>query len=120
VFFNLAGVIASAKQAIEDAGAALKAALGTGSAPSPPRRQIKHREAGRNLQSRDHKPFQGRGSRLNVVVQRKLVGMRPQTNRIRFALAFVLDESFDQIFAEDVALEQEVVILGQTIQSLFE
>jgi len=49
--------------------------------------------------------------RLNVVVQRELVGMRAQADRIGFVLSFVVDEGFEQFLGEHVALQQEGVIL---------
>jgi hypothetical protein len=56
----------------------------------------------------------------DVVVQREFVRMRPQPNGIRLVLALVLDERLDQIFAKDIAPQQELVIVSQAIQSLFE
>ena len=57
---------------------------------------------------------------LNIVVQRELVGMRAQANRIGFVLALVVYERFDQIFAEHIALQQKFVIFFETGQRLFE
>ena len=41
---------------------------------------------------------------LDVVIQRKLVWVRPQPNGIRFVLAFVSDVRLDQIFGKHLAL----------------
>src|SRR5690349_10792439 len=56
-------------------------------------------------------PAQTRGSALHVVVERELVRMRPQPYGIRLVLAFVIDEGLDQLFGEDIALQQEGVIV---------
>src|SRR5438094_989209 len=48
---------------------------------------------------------------LNVILQRELVGMRPQAYSVCSVLAVVGDESFEPVFAKDIALNQEVVIL---------
>src|SRR5271165_3901299 len=52
----------------------------------------------------------------NVVIQRELVRMRTQPDRIRLVLTLVIDKGLDQLFAEDIALQQEAVILFQAIQ----
>ena len=53
-----------------------------------------------------HEVRRARGS--DVVVQRELVGMRAQTDRVGLVLALVVDEGLDQFFGEDVALQQEL------------
>jgi len=49
--------------------------------------------------------------RLNIIVQRELVRMGPGVNGLNLILHLVADPCFDQVLAEDVALEQEVVVL---------
>lgn len=51
--------------------------------------------------------------RLAVVVQVELVGMRAQPELIEFVLALPVDPGGDQVFGEDVALEQVFMILFQ-------
>src|ERR1035438_9594665 len=55
---------------------------------------------------------------LDVVIQRELVGMRAQADRLRFVLAFVIDEGFDQLLGEDVAAQEEAVVVFQAAQGL--
>src|SRR5579859_5279416 len=53
------------------------------------------------------------GRLLNVVIQRELVRMRPQPHRVHLLHALVVDVSCQQIFGEDVALEQKLVVVLQ-------
>src|SRR5437773_6626871 len=55
---------------------------------------------------------------LNVVIQGEFVRMRPQPHRVGFILALVIDERLDQFFGENVALQQESVVVFQTAQRL--
>src|SRR5258708_1672083 len=57
---------------------------------------------------------------LDVVIQRELVGMRPQTDRIGFVFPLVIDESLDEIFAEHIALQQKLVIFLEARERLLE
>src|SRR5215469_18380506 len=54
-------------------------------------------------------PYSGEGSEktLDVIVEREFVRMRAETYRIGFGAAFVVDECFDQLLSEHVALDQE-------------
>jgi len=47
---------------------------------------------------------------LNVVVQAEFIRMRTQTHGIHFLGALVIDVRRQQVFGEDVALEQELMI----------
>ena len=47
---------------------------------------------------------------LNVVVQRELVGMRPQADGIHFFDTLVINVGAEQFLGEDISLEQEGVI----------
>src|SRR5689334_10424729 len=58
----------------------------------------------------------GQGS--NVEVQRELVGVRPQADRIDLLLALVPDPRADHVAGEHVALQQELVVLLQVVQRL--
>src|ERR1035437_5444207 len=57
---------------------------------------------------------------LDVVIQRELVGMRAQAHRLRFVLAFVIDEGFDQFLGEDVAAHEETMVVFQAAQGFVE
>jgi hypothetical protein len=57
---------------------------------------------------------------LDVVVQVELVGMRAHPDRVRFDLSLVIDPHSDEIFGEDAALGEELVILLEFAESLFE
>src|SRR5690349_2530638 len=68
-------------------------------------------------ESGTHKRFSGL---LNIVVERELVRVRAQSDGVGFAPAFIADEGFEQLLAEDVALEQECVILLQAVECFLE
>src|SRR4051812_26636635 len=57
---------------------------------------------------------------LNVVVQRELVRMRTQPHGLRLVLPFVVDKRLDQFFGEDVAAEEETVVVFQAGQGFVE
>ena len=57
---------------------------------------------------------------LNVVIQRKLIRMRPYAHRIDFLLPLVFDPRAQQVFGEDVAFQQELVVGGQGVEGVFE
>ncbi len=59
-------------------------------------------------QSRDR---QGAVKELNVVIQGELVRMRAQPDGVGLVLALVVDERFEQLLGEDIALEQEGVVV---------
>jgi hypothetical protein len=40
--------------------------------------------------------------------------MRAKAHGIRFTLAFVVDESFDQFLGKDIAFQQESMVVFQT------
>src|SRR5579859_14226 len=56
---------------------------------------------------------------LDVVVQRELVRMGPRIDSLDLVLHLVADPSFDQVFAEHVSLEEEVMVLLQGDQGFF-
>jgi hypothetical protein len=58
--------------------------------------------------------------RLNVVIQRKLKWMRTQADGIHFLRTFVVDIRAQQLFREDVAFQQECIVAGEHIESIFE
>src|SRR6476660_2914930 len=58
--------------------------------------------------------------RLAVVIQRELVGMRAEPDRVEFLRPLPVDPGLDQIFGEDVALQQERVICFERVDGLFE
>src|SRR6185295_10016939 len=62
----------------------------------------------------------GTTSGLHVEVQVELVRMRAQANRVGFLLALVVDPSLDDVRSEDLALEEEVVILFEVPQGFVE
>src|SRR5678810_583648 len=74
----------------------------------------------RNRAFRYFRPHQKRKRSLGVVVQRELVRMRPERHRSDFLLALVVDPRLDQLFAEHVALEHEVVIGFERVQRFAE
>lgn len=53
------------------------------------------------------------GSRfdLHVVIQRKLIRMRTQAQRINLIFTFVINPGFDHVFGEDIAFEQKVMVV---------
>jgi len=57
---------------------------------------------------------------LNIVIQRKLIRMRPQSHRVHFLRALVIDIGAEQFLGEDVALEQKPMVLFQCTQRVFE
>jgi len=63
--------------------------------------------------------FRTRHLRLDVVVQRELVRMGPRIDSLDLVLHLVADPCFDQVFAENVSLEQEVVVLLQGDEGFF-
>src|SRR3954469_17822716 len=58
--------------------------------------------------------------RSDIEVQSELGGRRAQPHGIQLALDLVLDPGLDDVLGEDVALEQELVVLLQLAQRLFE
>src|SRR5271157_1184107 len=58
-----------------------------------------------------------RAPTLDVVVHLELVGMGTQTHGVHFLLALVVDESVQHLLGEDVALEQELVVAGERVES---
>src|SRR4029079_18337556 len=57
---------------------------------------------------------------LNIVVQRELKRMRAHAERRDLAIALVCNPALDQLRAEYVTLEQEVVIGFQRLQRIIE
>jgi hypothetical protein len=57
---------------------------------------------------------------LRVEVELQLVGVRPCADGLDVSLAFDADPAFDELGAEDVALEEEVVVSGEGIEGLAE
>src|SRR4029450_13120886 len=54
--------------------------------------------------------------KLDVEVQRELVRVRPQPDRVDLVLPLVLEPGLDEVGSEDVALQQEVVVLLQVVE----
>ena len=48
--------------------------------------------------------------RLNIVVEKELMGMRTQVDRIHFFLGLVADPFFDDVRGKDIALQQELMV----------
>ena len=48
--------------------------------------------------------------RLNIIIQRELERMRPHAQRLNLTISLVVDPAFDQLWTENVALQQKVVI----------
>src|ERR1017187_10022131 len=57
---------------------------------------------------------------LDVVIQRELVWVWAQADGVGLVAALVVDEGFDQLFGEYIALQEERVVVLQTPQRLFE
>src|SRR5947208_11797434 len=57
---------------------------------------------------------------LNIVIHRKLQRMRTQAQRRDLVLAFVRYPTLDQPLGENVALEQEFVIVLKSLEGLVE
>ena len=66
------------------------------------------------IRSRDQREWS------NVVVERELVRMRPQPDRLGFRFPLVIDESLEQFLGENIALEQELMVLFEAAQRFFE
>lgn len=62
--------------------------------------------SGNSLNSQDAVRF----NELAVVVEREFVGVRTQADRNHFVVELVLDPVLDEVFREDAAHSQEVVI----------
>ena len=65
-----------------------------------------------------HRPFVsfGYSSYLHVVVERELIGMRPQAEGIDLLGALVVNPRVEQIVRKYIPLQQKVSILLQVIQ----
>ena len=57
---------------------------------------------------------------LDVVVELEFVGMRAHAHRINFILALVFDPEFDDFLAEDVAFQQELVVVLEGAERFLE
>jgi hypothetical protein len=57
---------------------------------------------------------------LDVEVEMELIGMRTEGDGIHLVLFLVIDPGFDEVFREDAALEQIVMILLKGIQNFAE
>src|ERR1700730_4362329 len=62
----------------------------------------------------------GASPESDVEVQGELRRRRPQPHRVQLALDLVVDPRLDDVLGEDVALEQELVVLLQLAQGLLE
>ena len=62
----------------------------------------------------------GHGTILDVVVQMKLIRMRPHPNRIRFVLLLIVNPKFDEVLGEDAALGEEFVIVAEFAECFIE
>src|SRR6516225_10133344 len=61
-----------------------------------------------------------RHMRSNVVVQSKLVRVRSLADSLDFILHLVVDPGFQQFLAEYVPFEQEIMVLFQRAEGLFQ
>ena len=57
---------------------------------------------------------------LDIVIQRKFVRVWAETYGVRLTLALVPDERLDQSLGEDVALEQECVVVLEARKSFLQ
>src|SRR5262249_32021813 len=57
---------------------------------------------------------------LDVVIERELIRMRTQPDGVDFLLALVPDPGADDVAGEDVALQQELMVLFEGIQRFVE
>ena len=56
-------------------------------------------------------------NRLDVEIQKELVGMRSQFDVVDFVIRFIFDPGVDDVLGEHVALQQEGMIFDQSRQS---
>src|SRR5688500_19592105 len=70
---------------------------------------------GESGQSTDDAPL-----RLVVVIQRELVGMRTEPDRVELLRPLPIDPDLDKILCEDLAAQQELVIRLERVDGLFE
>ena len=57
---------------------------------------------------------------LNVVVETELVRVRAESHGIRFTFSLISNKCFDQLFTEDVALQQERVVFFEASERLLQ
>ena len=62
----------------------------------------------------------GREGKLNVEVQLELVRMRPQTYRIDFLGALVVEPGFEHILRKHITLGKELVVVFQRLERAFQ
>src|SRR5205823_5542504 len=72
------------------------------------------------LRPRGLRPVLADRPQLDIEVQRELRRGRPQPDRVQLLLDLVLDPGLDHVLGEDVALEEELVILLQLTQRFLE
>src|SRR5579862_6426245 len=71
-------------------------------------------KSGSTTSRHDH-PARGRGELILIIrIEKELVRMGPEIDRIALVKQLVLDVVLDQILREDVALQKEVVIVCQS------
>jgi hypothetical protein len=61
-------------------------------------------------------PCRLNGVRLDVVVESEFIRVRPHLYGLNLVLHLVIDPGLDQFFAEDITLEQEIVIFFKGLQ----
>src|SRR5580704_13914331 len=101
-------------------GSASGSASGSQVEAEAERKRKRKRKRKRRRMERRRKWRRRRKRRLDVVIQGEFVWVRAQPDGVGFVAALVIDEGFDQLFGEYVALQQERVVLLQTAQRLFQ
>src|SRR5580704_3244277 len=56
------------------------------------------------------------GSSLDVVVERELIRVRPRADGLDLVLHLVVNPGLDQLFAEDISLQQELVVFFERVK----
>src|SRR3954452_24579771 len=57
---------------------------------------------------------------LAIEIQEELIGMWPQAHGVDFLGALVVEPILDDVFCEDIALEQEVMVAFEIVKRLVE
>jgi len=50
-------------------------------------------------------------SLLDIIIEKKFIGMRADTHRINFLVSFIPNPGFDQIFRKDLSFQEKLIIL---------
>jgi hypothetical protein len=57
---------------------------------------------------------------LDIEVEFELVGVRPHPHRVHFAQGFIFNPGLDHVFGEDIAFEQEFVVVFECFQGFIQ